>query len=173
MKQIIHKIFHRMKEDSLAKKMVEPERKKMVPDMKELKSCLIVWKADEKEGEWLKCLEEKLGKVEKDRVCFIPQGMEKIQADGVVYVKDEELKFGGKILNQQVPGILQKEYDLLIDLSEGGNVMLDYIVKNSRACCKAGMKKEGKNADIMVEGVADVTDFIGRLFIILTKLKRY
>jgi len=46
-----------------------------------------------------------------------------------------------QILNE----LLSKEYDLLIDLSTGNLIYLDYIILCARAKCKAGIKKPEVN----------------------------
>lgn len=172
MKQIIHKFFHRMKEDSL-KKTGERKRVKEYPEIASVKSCLVVWSAKETQEEHLKHLERKLPQVKLDKICFLPEGYETVQSDNVTYVKDEELGFGGKILNERLPQLLDKDYDLLVDMSEGANVMVEYILKNSLAKCKVGMKKESFEADLILDGVSGVSDFIDKLFEVLAKIKRY
>lgn len=173
MKQIIHKIFHRMKEDSLVKKTAERRRIKEYPGTGALKSCLVVWCANDRQTDYLIQLEKKLPGIKLDKICFLPEGYQALQLDCVTYVKSEELGFGGKILNEQLPALLDKEFDLLVDLSEGPNVMIEYILKNSLAKCKVGMKKENFEADLMLDGVAGVPEFIDKLFEVLAKLKKY
>lgn len=173
MKQIIHKIFHRMKEDSLVKKAAEVKRGKEYPVLESVKSCVVVWCAHEKEKVYLKEIARRLPGVKVEKICFLPEGMEALQPGQVTYVKDEELGFGGKIMNAPLEEMLAKKYDLLIDLSEGENVMVEYILKHSQAKCKAGRVKENFEADIMVDGVEDMSGFIEQLFVIMSKLKKY
>ncbi len=174
MKQIIHKIFHRMKQDSLAKKTAERKRTKQYPDLHAVKSCLAVWCANDRQEEYLKLLKKRLPQqVKLDKVCFLPEGGPASSWKDVVYVQEEELGFGGKILNEQLPALLDKEYDLLVDLSEESNVMVDYVLRNSLARCKAGMKKAGFDADLMIDSVSGIPEFIDKLFEVLARLKKY
>lgn len=173
MKQIIYKIFHRMKQDSLAKKTAERKRTKQYPELTAVKSCLVVWSANDRQEEYLKSLRKKLPQAKWDKICFLPKGYQADFLRDVVYVKEEELGFGGKILNEELPVLLDKEYDLLVDLSEVTNVMLSYILTNSLAKCKAGMRKESFDADLMIDGVTGIPEFIDKLFEVLAKLKKY
>ena len=173
MKQIIHKIFHRMKHDSLAKKTAGKRRTKQYPDLHAIKSCLVVWCANDRQEEYLKHLKKKLPQVKLDKICFLPEGSPAPSFRDVVCVKEEELGFGGKILNEELLALLDKECDLLVDLSEESNVMIDYILGNSQAKCKAGMKKENFDADLMIDGVTGVSELIDKLFEVLAKLKKY
>lgn len=173
MKQIIHKIFHRIKEDSLVKKTAERKRVKEYPELHAIKSAVVVWCAHENQDSLLKQLHRKLPQVKWEKICFLPEGYQTLQLDHVTYVKDEELGFGGKILNDSLSALLDRDFDLLVDLSEGQNVMVDYILKNSRAKCKAGMRKENFEADLMIDGAADAGDFIEKLFVVLAQLKKY
>lgn len=174
MKQIIHKILHRMKQDSLAKKTAEKKRTKQYQDLLAVKSCLVVWYAGDKQEEYLKHLKKRLPQqVKLDKICFLPEGGPASSWKDVVYVQEEELGFGGKILNEQLSALLDKEYDLLVDLSEESNVMIDYILRNSLAKCKAGMKKAGFDADLMIDNVSGIFEFIDKLFEVLAKLKKY
>lgn len=174
MKQIIQKIFYRMKQDSLAKKTAEKKRTKQYPDLYAMKNCLIVWCAGDRQEEYLKLFKKRLPpQVKLDKICFLSEGSPVSSWREVVYVKEDELGFGGKILNEQLQILLNKEYDLLVDLSEESNVMIDYILRNSSAKCKAGMKKENFDADLMIDNVSGIPEFIDKLFEVLAKLKRY
>lgn len=163
-----------MKQDSLAKKTAERKRTKQYPDLQAIKNCLVVWCANDNQEEYLKLLRKKLPQqVKLDKICFLPEGAPASSFRDVVYVKEEELGFGGKILNEQLPELLDREYNLLVDLSEESNVMIDYILRNSLAQCKAGMEKENFDADLMVDNVSGILEFIDKLFEVLAKLKKY
>lgn len=163
-----------MKQDSLAKKTAERRRIKQYPDLHAVKNCLVVWCANDRQEEYLKHLKKKLPQqVKLDKICFLPEGCPVLSGRDVVYVKEEELGFGGKISNEQLPALLDKECDLLVDLSEESNVMLDYILRNSLAKCKVGMKKESFDADLMIDNVSGISEFIDKLFEVLARLKRY
>lgn len=104
---------------------------------------------------------------------FLPANYQGLQVDDVVYVKAEDVGFGGKIMNDKLFHVLEKPYDLLIDLTRESNVLVDYVLKNSQAKCKVGMEKEGFEADIVLKGISDPVVFIGELAKLLSDLKEY
>ncbi|NLK47254.1 MAG: hypothetical protein GX296_00415 [Bacteroidales bacterium] len=55
--------------------------------------------------------------------------------------------------------LLSKEYDLLIDLSTGNSIHLDYIVLCAQAKCKAGIKKHGAN---FYDFAMDMDDYLAK-----------
>lgn len=173
MKEMIHKIFFRMKQDSLAKKTVTKEREKQYPDINAMTSCLVVGcAAASGMEEYLKLLKKKLLQVKMDKICFLPEGYPELPVKDVIYIKEEELSFGGKILNEELPVLLDKEYDLLVDLTAESHVVVDYVLRNSLAKCKVGMRKEEPGLDIVIDGVSNTSDFINKLFVVLTKFKK-
>ena len=161
-----------MKEDSLAKKTAK-RKNKQYPDVSALKSCLVVWCAHDRQEEHLKHLKKKLPQAKLDKIAFLPEGAQDLSSKDIVCIKEEALGFGGKILSERLPELLEKEYDLLVDLSEESNVMIDYILRNSQAKCKAGMKKENFDADLMIDSVSSIPEFIDKLFEVLVKIKKY
>lgn len=173
MKKIINSLLHRMKEDSLAKKMTEAERTKEYKGLESMKHGLVFWVADEQETTWLNHLADKFPGLKTDKLCLIPDTGQKSAQEGVIFVRKEDLMFGGKIQNEGLKRVLSENYDILIDLSLVSDVMTDYILKNSQAVCKVGVPKENYEADIMLEGVADTADFIEKLYEVLSKLKKY
>lgn len=173
MKQIIKHIFHRMKEDSLARKTTEAQREKKYHSLHWVKNGLVFWIGGSEEAAWLKAVREKFSGVKMDKICFIPPSYQGILTEDTTYIKTEDLAFGGKIMNDRLFQVLEKPYDLLIDLTTESNVLIDYILKNSRAKCKIGMPKDNFEADIVLEGSRDTVDFIGRISGMLADLKEY
>lgn len=173
MKQIIKHIFHRMKEDSLARKMTEAQREKKYQSLHRIKNGLVFWVAGSEEGSWLKAVREKFSEVEVDKMCFVPPNYPGILTEDVIYIKTEDLAFGGKIMNDKLLQALEKSYDFFIDLTTESNVLIDYVLKNSRAKCKISMPKDNFEADIVLEGSKDPIVFINELSGMLSDLKEY
>ncbi|HBO27954.1 MULTISPECIES: DUF6913 domain-containing protein [Culturomica] len=171
--KIIKSIFQRMKGDSLARKMTEVRREKEYSHMHTVKSGVVFWIAGGGEQPGLETIREKFPEVKMDKVCFLPANYQGLQVDDVVYVKAEDVGFGGKIMNDKLFHVLEKPYDLLIDLTRESNVLVDYVLKNSQAKCKVGMEKEGFEADIVLKGISDPVVFIGELAKLLSDLKEY
>ncbi|WP_251623248.1 DUF6913 domain-containing protein [Odoribacter lunatus] len=173
MKQIIQRIFYRIKGDSQEKQLTDKEREKEYPEFDKISSCLVVWSANDQEGGCLKRLERKLLGVKPEKICVLPKEYQGLQLENVVYVKSEDINAKGRILNERLVDLLNKEFDLLIDLSEGEDALVDYVLKNSMAKCKAGRRRSAFEADLMIEGTVDVLDFIDKLFDVLVKFKKF
>lgn len=171
--KIIDNILHRIKEDSLSKKTDTAERVLEYKELAAIKTCLVFWVADYEQSVWLKKLADKLKGVKMDKLCFIPKGVEAIISDDIISIRNEDLSFGGKIQNDRLPAVITKEYDLLIDLSTLSNGLIVHCLTNSLAHCKVGMKKEGFEADIIIDEVSDPLVFIDELFAFLSKIKNY
>lgn len=173
MKKIINNILHRFKEDSLAKRKELKDRKVEYKGLKDIHTCLVFWIAGEEDKGALKNLYEQMKHVEFDKLCFVKEGAEFLEADNVVTLRNEDLGFGGKIQNERLYSLLSREYDLLIDLTGTSNVMINYVLTNSQAACIAAMKKEGGTADFIVDGVAGQKEFIDRLIELLAQINKY
>lgn len=173
MKKIINNILHRIKEDSLSKRKESVERQATYKDIKSIKSALVIWSACSEQANWLKKLAANFKDVEFDKLCYVQE------KDGVsapvdaLALRNEDLGFGGKILNESLPAILAKRYDLLVDLSTESNVILNYVSLNSRALCKVGMGHEGGECDLVIKGVAEPLVFIDKLKEVLSEIKEY
>lgn len=114
MKKIINNILHRIKEDSLAKRKDSVERQAVYKELKSVKNALVIWSACVPQADWLKKLAVDFKEVKFDRLCYMPaKGEVSAPADALV-IRNEDLGFGGKILNEGLPAILAKRYDLLI-----------------------------------------------------------
>ncbi len=169
--KMIDNMLTRMKEKALAKTITDRRREVEYKNLSDVKSCLVCWTANANQLVWLKTLKSKMKDVEIERLCYISQGYEMIESDDMVCVRNENLGFGGKIQNDRLQAILAKKYDMLIDLSVKSNVMINYMVTTSQAKCKIGMKREGIDTDIVIDGGLEPLLFIENMFEILSRLK--
>lgn len=174
MKRIFNNILHKFKEDSLTKRTDVLRRTVEFRNPAKVRTCLVFWVANEQQEAWLEKLESHFDdRVKCDRLCFMPQQVVMPLVKNTVYIKNEDLGFGGKIQNDDLMGILSMNYDWLVDLSLETNALIDYALKSSKAQCKLSMKKEGGEADIVIDGIADQTLFIEHLFSTLSGVAEY
>lgn len=173
MKRIFKGIFHRMKESSLLKKMGEVKRDKEFHNADTMKTCLIFWVAHLQDAEWMKKLTKELKGVKIHKLCFVPGSFSLAPQGDIVYVRNEDLGFGGKILNTDLRRMLNTPYDLLLDLSDRSSALIDYILKTSQAKCKIGKVKDNFESDIMLEEVQHPTELIEGIIQVLSELKKY
>lgn len=173
MKKILNNILHRFKEDSLAKRKGTTTRPLEYKELKDLKKVLVLWTASPECIGWQKKLTESLKHVEIDKVCYIPQGTNMLETDDLVALRNEDIGFGGKIQNERVVDLMNREYDLAIDLTEVSNTLINYVLMNSKAACIVGMKKEGGVADIVIDGPAQPIDLISKLIEVLSGINAF
>lgn len=175
MKQIINRILHRVKENSLSKRTELQDRKMAYKNLSDVRSCLVFWVAEVgADTTYVRTLVKQLDKNMKvARLCFIMENVDILQTDDTVYVKNTDLGFGGKIQHAELLKMLQEPYDMLLDLSVVTNPLIEYILKNSQAMCKVGMKHEGFEADIVVSGVDKPEALVESLYPLLSKLTSY
>lgn len=173
MKKIINNILHRLKEDSLVRRQDKTLREKEYKELKDIKKCLVFWVTDPEERKWLKEVSAIFKGARIDRLCFVPAGVEILETDDTVVMRNEDLGFGGKIQNEKLLKILEKKYDLLIDLTPVSSVLGNYVLHNTQTMCIAGMKKENSEADLVIDGVNGPMDFIEKLANILSQIKKY
>lgn len=170
MKKIINHLIHRIKEGSLPKSGGREERKIGYRELTVIKSVLVCWMAHEDQGLWLKTITEKFRSMKIDKLCFLAENGVMPGFDAVI-VRKEDLGFGGRIQNDALHGILERKYDLLIDLTAEESAMVNYVLEQSQASCKASMKKNGFQADLIVDGVNQPLEFVGQLVKILSEIK--
>ena len=91
----------------------------------------------------------------------------------VAVIGEDDFTFWGKVKNEHLKQVLDKQYDMLVDLTPRVDVVGRYILAHSRASFAVGMKKEGGLADLVVAPAVDVSDFIKQLTVILAQIKRY
>lgn len=173
MKKIINNIIHRIKEDSLSKRKETVERQAVYKGLKSIKSALVIWSVCKEQADWLKKLTVDFPAVKFDKLCYVPAKEELSAPADALVLRNEDLGFGGKILNEGLPAVLAKRYDILIDFSTESNTILNYVSLNSKAMCKVSMEHEGGGYDLIIKGVAEPLAFIDKLKEILSEIKEY
>lgn len=173
MKKILNNILHRFKEDSLAKRKGRTERPLEFKNLKDLKKVMVLWTDSPECRGWQKKLTESLKHVKIDKVCFIPQESNMLETDDLVALRNEDIGFGGKIQNERVLALMNREYDLAIDLTQVSNTYINYVLMNSKAACIVGMKKEGGVADIVIDGPTQPIDLISKLIEVLSGINAF
>ena len=114
MKKILNNLLHRLKEDSLNKRVGNSTREVEYKEKREIKTCLVFWSADTDQNKWFRKLESDFAGVKMDKLCFIPDGIEMLETDDLVAVRNADLGFGGKIRNGRLIAMLGCKYDLFI-----------------------------------------------------------
>ena len=173
MKKVINSILYRIKENTLKKRSGKLKRKVEYKEWKDIKNCLVFWTAHPDQNLWLDRLPSVLKGIKIEKLCIVPSGTEGQAADGVIWVRDEELGFGGKIRNEGLEQILATSYDLLIDLTVPSTVLGNYILLNVRADFMVGMKKDNSLADIVIDGPDNPKAFTDQLTEILSAINKY
>lgn len=173
MKKIFSNIIHKFKEDSLSKREELKDRVLEYKELAEVKSSVVFWSAEMPNIDiLLDKLSVLLGK-NMMKVCFIPDKVISVVPVNTLSLRNEDLGFGGKILNQELLKLLENRFDVLIDLSSTSTTLCDYVLKNIQASCKIGIEKEGFQNDIILVGVENENDFIVQLEQIWKNLKKY
>ncbi|MDL2283193.1 hypothetical protein LJB94_01600, partial [Odoribacter sp. OttesenSCG-928-G04] len=142
------------------------------PELDKVKTCLIVWKTHTDELRWQDKLKKELPQAKIDKVCIIQQDYQEERRNDIIYINSDDVDMKGKINNQQLNELLEKKYDLLIDLNSSTDVLSDFVVRNSHALCKVSMVKESDVTDIMIDGVTNENDLITQTIAILSKFKK-
>ena len=173
MKKIFNNILHRIKEDSLSKRKDLATRDVEYHELKDIKKYLVFWTADAEQDNWLKRLAEIFREAKMDKLCFVAADGEMRESTDQVIMKKEDLGFGGKIQNERLLELLERHYDLLIDLTPSSSVLGNYVLTNSRAKCIIGMKKDGGVGDLIIDGASGQMDFIEKLKTVLSEIKKY
>ena len=163
MKKILNNLLHRLKEDSLNKRVGNSTREVEYKEKREIKTCLVFWSADTDQNKWFRKLESDFAGVKMDKLCFIPDGIEMLETDDLVAVRNADLGFGGKIRNGRLIAMLGCKYDLFIDLNKETSALIKFVLQHTQASCIVGMKKEGGVADIVID---EVTEPLGIVYIL-------
>lgn len=166
-------MFYRLKEKALSKDIHVSKRLPVYRELGRIRTCLVVWQANAEVADWLEMVGRKLPGVKTDKLCFVTGKVPFQRTDDVVILRKEELGFGGKIRNGHLPVLMARPYDLLLDLTDGFEVMIQYVLANSQARCIAGRSKGGGIADIRVERVEGQMEFIEKLTEILAEIKGF
>ena len=171
MKKIMDNILYRIKENALSKKAGKGNRVLEYRNLKAIKTGLIFWTATPGQTEWLEAFSKGWEGVKFDKLCFVPAGVEIPETEDKVTLRNEDLGFWGKIRNDRLSALLNKEYDLLIDLNVSSAALINYVLTHTRAHCIAGWKKEGGIADIVVDGGNEPITFMNELSVLLADIK--
>ncbi len=71
MKKILNNLLHRLKEDSLNKRVGNSTREVEYKEKREIKTCLVFWSADTDQNKWFRKLESDFAGVKMDKLCFL------------------------------------------------------------------------------------------------------
>ena len=111
--------------------------------------------------------------VKMDKLCFIPDGIEMLETDDLVAVRNADLGFGGKIRNGRLIAMLGCKYDLFIDLNKETTALIKFVLQHTQASCIVGMKKEGGVADSGIDEVTEPFGLVNKLNVILSGINKY
>ena len=131
------------------------------------------WSADTDQNKWFRKLESDFAGVKMDKLCFIPDGIEMLETDDLVAVRNADLGFGGKIRNGRLIAMLGCKYDLFIDLNKETTALINFVLQHTQASCIVGMKKEGGVADIVIDEVTEPFGLVNKLNVILSGINKY
>lgn len=174
MKKTLNRLLHHFKTRLLVRRTGTAVRPVRYKGWDNIENVLVVWTASALEsGEWQKRLAQSLKNVRLDKLCFVPEGTESLEAEDTVILRNEDLGFSGKIRNKRLLALLDRPYDLLVDLTEGTNALVRYVLVNARAACVIGAKKEGGAADIVIDGPVRPADFVNQMIEVLSGINAY
>ena len=165
-------MFHRWKERFLDKRSRATHREAVYKELADMKVCLALATAD---AEGQRAVEGLAGRMKGVKVegVYLAEGKEGTMegADALV-VRGGDFSFWGKLKNGRLQEVLDREYDLLVDLTAESSVLGRYVLAHSRAAFIAGRKKEGALADVVVAPTTDTADFVNQLIEILEHIKK-
>lgn len=165
-------MFHRWKERFLDKRSRATHREAVYKELADMKVCLALATAD---AEGQRAVEGLAGRMKGVKVegVYLAEGKEGTMegADALV-VRNGDFSFWGKLKNGRLQEVLDREYDLLVDLTAESSVLGRYVLAHSRAAFIAGRKKEGTLADVVVAPTVDTADFVNQLIEILEHIKK-
>ena len=118
-------------------------------------------------------MESDFAGVKMDKLCFIPDGIEMLETDDLVAVRNADLGFGDKIRNGRLIAMLGCKYDLFIDLNKETTALIKFVLQHTQASCIVGMKKEGGVADIVIDEVTEPFGLVNKLNVILSGINKY
>lgn len=165
-------MFHRWKERFLDKRSRATHREAVYKELADMKVCLALATAD---AEGQRAVEGLAGRMKGVKVegVYLAEGKEgTIEGADALVVRGGDFSFWGKLKNGRLQEVLDREYDLLVDLTAESSVLGRYVLAHSRAAFIAGRKKEGAFADMVVAPTADTADFVNQLIEILEHIKK-
>lgn len=173
MKKFFDGVINSLKEKALSKCNDRVDRVVQHVELKNVKRCLVFAMADEEGRKAVAALMRRLGNVQVDKLYVVEEETDMIEDEHMVLLKKEDLSFGGKIKNEFFERLCGLKYDLAVDLTMLTTPVVKYVFSHIQASFIAGMKKEECGADLVVEPVRDVTDFVNKLVEVLGNIKRY
>ena len=147
-------------------------REAVYKELADMKVCLALATAD---AEGQRAVEGLAGRMKGVKVegVYLAEGKEgTIEGADALVVRGGDFSFWGKLKNGRLQEVLDREYDLLVDLTAESSVLGRYVLAHSRAAFIAGRKKEGAFADVVVAPTADTADFVNQLIEILEHIKK-
>lgn len=165
-------MFHRWKERFLDKRSRATHREAVYKELADMKVCLALATAD---AEGQRAVEGLAGRMKGVKVegVYLAEGKEgTIEGADALVVRGGDFSFWGKLKNGRLQEVLDREYDLLVDLTAESSVLGKYVLAHSRAAFIAGRKKEGALADVVVAPTTDTADFVNQLIEILEHIKK-
>lgn len=164
-------MFQKWKEKLIGRQCKAPLcREAEYKDGKDVKTCLAVAAGD---AEGQKAVAELAVHLKGVELEVLYLGKAGTGMEDVAVIGEDDFTFWGKVKNEHLKQVLDKQYDMLVDLTPRVDVVGRYILAHSRASFAVGMKKEGGLADLVVAPAVDVSDFIKQLTVILAQIKRY
>lgn len=170
---IFAQIIQRLKGDPLTKQMAEWHRTKTYMPMGELKTILVFWVSGSDDRPMLKQIHEHFPDLDIDWLCFLPDEVTRVKADDITYIKSDDLGMGKRAISRDLFHLLEKQYDLLLDLTGNRQLPTDYVLSKSQAKCKIGMEKGSDSDDILLAGVTDRMAFVEETAKFLTHITSY
>lgn len=165
-------MFHRWKERFLDKRSRATHREAVYKELADMKVCLALATAD---AEGQRAVEGLAGRMKGVKVegVYLAEGKEgTIEGADALVVRGGDFSFWGKLKNGRLQEVLDREYDLLVDLTAESSVLGRYVLAHSRAAFIAGRKKKGAFADVVVAPTADTADFVNQLIETLEHIKK-
>ena len=147
-------------------------REAVYKELADMKVCLALATAD---AEGQRAVEGLAGRMKGVKVegVYLAEGKEgTIEGADALVVRGGDFSFWGKLKNGRLQEVLDREYDLLVDLTAESSVLGRYVLAHSRAAFIAGRKKEGALADVVVAPTTDTADFVNQLIEILEHIKK-
>lgn len=114
-------------------------------------------------------------RVELEVVCYVPspKRIPQEKSEREHYLTPQSVAYSGKVKEEPLRQVLEKSYDLLVDLSEKADGIYDYIVGQTEAKCKIGRERPGGRYDVAFADVRDAADWQERLDYLLKAIKPY
>jgi hypothetical protein len=74
----------------------------------------------------------------------------------------KDVKWNGEPLNDKVKEFIDKKFDILLSMTESGNMVIKYITSLSNASCKIG-SSAANDMDVLIQSSSGIDGFIKQL----------